>query len=583
MTADDPNPFGDSDSASDEPSVPSQVTETHSNSTATTICAADPPVAGPLVSTPLSEERLWELLNSSSQYTLENACQAMDGRLAEMLRFYATLHWGVVAQISSVDWMTHAAAQASLKSAEASRTVMEILGAREASLNVQISEMNAVIKSHQEMYDRLENWMQLALCSNEILTKEVNHGRSEYLLRERNRYLVRRVKRLEKANSSLSSRLRLEDMDPEALVLMVEDSQTRRALKALYKIGLEDGRDHDTLADDIARAKVRFAEIRADFSGFQCFHALKSGSEHSAAGGGNSYAAAVPSAPPSTEPAGSSQSPPVPPAHSPPASTPPAPPVSGGKQVKGKAKRRCTGPDDEDVDFGGGDSGEDAPEEGQKSRPSSKSSSQSSWSKPYSSKPSVPAPAQHKAGSAPKKVDVAVSDAESMSSPRVTPMRKAAMSSEFQSSFRLTEGSRSDIKSLTSESSPGQSAQSPSKSKKSHSQKTGAKARSGHSVSDEHVISVSSESESESSSDQDSSASEGSEAHEDEESELSKLRPESKCLEDLPNDTLDAPRQVRPPQILMQWILLRSPNPKPSLLQVPRLTPRPHVVVVRRS
>ncbi|OWY93546.1 hypothetical protein PHMEG_00037024 [Phytophthora megakarya] len=75
------------------------------------------------------------------------------------------------------------------------------------------------------MYDRLENRFQLALRSNEILTKEVNHGRAEYLvgiqafkkshenlhkilcrtdpkettltlkLRERNRDLVRRVKR----------------------------------------------------------------------------------------------------------------------------------------------------------------------------------------------------------------------------------------------------------------------------------------------------------------------------------------------------------------------------------------------------
>ncbi|OWY95429.1 hypothetical protein PHMEG_00034564 [Phytophthora megakarya] len=112
--------------------------------------------------------------------------------------------------------------------------------------------MNAVIKGHQVMYDRPENRMQLALRSNEILTKEVNQGRSEYLvgiqafkkshenlhkflshtdpkettltlkLRDRNRDLVRRVKRLEKANSALSSRLGLEDMDPEALVLMVE-------------------------------------------------------------------------------------------------------------------------------------------------------------------------------------------------------------------------------------------------------------------------------------------------------------------------------------------------------------------------
>ncbi|OWY91785.1 hypothetical protein PHMEG_00039492 [Phytophthora megakarya] len=135
---------------------------------------------------------------------------------------------------------------------DAAHKEVKLVKSREASLNVQISEMNAVIKSHQEMYDRLENRFQLAIRSNEILTKEVNHGRAEYLvgiqafkkshenlhklltltdpkestltikLRERNRDLVCRAKRLEKANSALSSRLRLEDMEPEALVLMVE-------------------------------------------------------------------------------------------------------------------------------------------------------------------------------------------------------------------------------------------------------------------------------------------------------------------------------------------------------------------------
>ncbi|OWY97559.1 hypothetical protein PHMEG_00031883 [Phytophthora megakarya] len=283
----------------------------------------------------------------------------MDGRLAEMMRFYATLHWGsnvrgrttfkrrqdaarsfegVLSCSDPVpaDALTEvrrelAAAQAFLNSAEASRTVMEnklfseqgaranaetwvqqisadrdaahkevkLVKSRETSLNVQISEMKAVIKSHQEMYGRSENRFQMGLRSNEILTKEVNHGHSEYLvgiqefkkshenlhklfsqsdpkettltskLRKRNRDLVHRVKRLEKANSARSSRLRLEDMDPEALVLMIEetlapDSQIRRTMKAVYKIGLEDGRDHDTPADDIARAKIRFAEVRAE-------------------------------------------------------------------------------------------------------------------------------------------------------------------------------------------------------------------------------------------------------------------------------------------------------------------------------
>ncbi|OWZ11022.1 hypothetical protein PHMEG_00016015 [Phytophthora megakarya] len=255
-----------------------------------------------------------------------------------MLRFYATLHWGpnvrgrttfkrrldaassfedVLSCNESVpaDTLTEvgrelAAAQAALKSAEASRTVIEnkvfaeqcaranaetwaqqvsvdrdaaykevkLVKSREASLNVQISEMNAMTKSHQEMYDRLETRFQLALRSNEILTKEVNHARSEFLVgilqevprettltlkhRERNRDLVRRLKRLEKANSALSPRLRLEDMDPEALVLMVEgleldkidwdtlspDPQTRHALKAVYRV-VEGNSDEEPPSD----------------------------------------------------------------------------------------------------------------------------------------------------------------------------------------------------------------------------------------------------------------------------------------------------------------------------------------------
>ncbi|OWZ07606.1 hypothetical protein PHMEG_00019979 [Phytophthora megakarya] len=514
----------------------------------------------------------------------------MDGRLAKMLRFYATLHWGpnvrgrtnfkrrldaaryfedvlLCSEPVPADTLTEverelAAAQASLKSAEASRTLMEnklfseqcaranaetwaqqfsadrdaaykeieLVKSREASLNAQINEMNGMIKSHLEMYDRLENRMQMVFRSNKILTKEVNHGLFEYLvgfqafkkshenlhkhqshtdpkettltskLRKRNRDLVRRVKRLEKANSSFSSRLRLEDMDPEPLVLMVEGFE----LDQIDWFG--DVRDHDTLADDIARTKVRFAEIRAE---------KQRKAEEAAA-------------------AGPSQSSTVPAAHSPPASTPPAPPVSGGKKGKGKTKRRRTGSDDEDVDFAGGDSGEDAPEKGREcsatppsattSQPQPKKPKASPFaspptpaekSQPSSSKPSVPAPAHHKAGSAPKNVDVTVSDAESMSSPRLTPKRKAAMSSEIRSPFHLAGLSCSDIQSLTSKSSPGQSVKSSSKSKKSRSKKTVAKAKSGRSSSDESVISVSSD-------------------------ELSKLRPESQCLEDSLDDITDA-------------------------------------------
>ncbi|OWY96280.1 hypothetical protein PHMEG_00033494, partial [Phytophthora megakarya] len=287
------------------------------------------------------------------------------GRLAEMLRFYATRHWGpnirgrttfkrrldAARSFEDVlscnepdppDTLTEvgralAAAQADLKSAEASRTVM-----KKKLFAEQRARANAETCAQQFSADR--DAAHLAIRSNEILTKEVNHGRAEYLvgiqafkrshenlhkilcqtdpkettltikLRERNRDLVRRVKHLEKANSALSSRLRLEDMDPEALVPMVEgleldkidwealssDPQTRQALKAVYQVGLEDARDHDTLADDIARAKIRFVGDPSSPAHGLClstFHSrfgtFKSGSKRSAAGGGNSNTTAV--------------------------------------------------------------------------------------------------------------------------------------------------------------------------------------------------------------------------------------------------------------------------------------------------
>ncbi|OWZ16587.1 hypothetical protein PHMEG_0009611 [Phytophthora megakarya] len=127
-----------------------------------------------------------------------------------------------------------------------------LVKSRETVLNAQISEINAVIKGHQAMYDRLENQLRLAHRGKEMLTKEVNQARSEYLvgvqvfnksydklhqllslthsskmtltlkLRERNSDRVRQVKRLEKAKSALVSALKHEDMDPEAVILMVE-------------------------------------------------------------------------------------------------------------------------------------------------------------------------------------------------------------------------------------------------------------------------------------------------------------------------------------------------------------------------
>ncbi|OWZ17199.1 hypothetical protein PHMEG_0008894 [Phytophthora megakarya] len=381
--------------------------------------------------------------------------------------------------------------------------------------------MNAGTTTHQEMYDRLESQIQLGHRSNAILTKEVNHARSEYLvgiqafkkfhknchkllsltdptettltleLCERNRDLFRRVKRLEKAYSGLGARLRLEDMDPEVLVLMVEgleldkvdwetmatDPQTRRALRAIFAL------------------KKQFCSGR---SRFQHYCDIKSSSEHPSVLGGRICAVIVfltfrgvfgHTCETVSVVDGLSS-------HSPPASTPPAPPVSGEK--KGKGKRQRTGSDDEGVDFGSGASGEDAPKEGsptKKSKPSPKSSL---------TKPSATAPAHGKPGSSPKKIDVASSAGQSAKSP-------------------------------------------PSKSKKSRSKKTGTKATPGYSSSDESVFSVSFESERESISDHNSSVSEGSEAHEDKASDLSMLRPKSQCLEDALDDILGAPAAQYPP------------------------------------
>ncbi|OWY97682.1 hypothetical protein PHMEG_00031732 [Phytophthora megakarya] len=517
----------------------------------------------------------------------------MDGRLAEMLRFYATLHWGPnfrgrtnfkcrldaarsfenvlsCSEPVPADALTEvggelAAAKVSLKSAEASRTVMEnklfseqcaranaetwaqqfladrdaahkdikLVKSREASFNVQISEMNAVIKSHQEMHDRLENRFQLAsgFKPSRSLTKNLHKLLCQTdpkettltsKLRERNRDLVRRVKRLEKANSALSSRLQLEDMDPEALVLMVEgfeldkidwetlapDSQTRRALKSFYKIGLEDGRDHDTLADDIAGAKVRFADIRAE---------KQRKAEEAAA------AAGLPAPPPLTV---SVRRPSTPATQDSSVSTPPSPVSSVPQSLvatsnpsafadsftfdhadwtssrhrcwiklksdatfgcacrtvtvkgKGKANRRRTGSDDEDVDvdFGGGDSGEDAPEKDSEcsATPSSATTSQPQPKKQKASPPASPPTQAEKS-------------------------QPSLKSSSKSSSSKPSSSKPSSSKPSVPAPAPGQSAKSSSKSKKSQPKKTGAKAKSGRSSSDESVSSVSSESESESS------------------------------------------------------------------------------------
>ncbi|OWZ06814.1 hypothetical protein PHMEG_00020886, partial [Phytophthora megakarya] len=219
--------------------------------------------------------------------------------------------------------------------------------------------MNAVIKGHQGMYDHLENRLQLAHRSNEIMTKEVNHARSEYLVgvqafKKSHDNLHKLLSLTDPTNSALGSRLRHEDMDAEALVLMVEDK--------------------DSLADDIARAKIPFPDLRVE---------KQRKAEEAAATAGRpsppplTFSVRKPSAPPvaqvvvtGVEPSSSSASftskpseeaklSAVSPHHSPPVSKTPAPPVSVVKTGKGKAKRQRNASDDGDVDFGGGDSGED--------------------------------------------------------------------------------------------------------------------------------------------------------------------------------------------------------------------------------
>ncbi|OWZ09421.1 hypothetical protein PHMEG_00017876 [Phytophthora megakarya] len=240
--------------------------------------------------------------------------------------------------------------------------------------------MNAVIKSHHEMYDHLENRMQWALRSNVILTKEVNHGRFEYLvgiqalkkshedlhkllshtdpkrttltlkLRERNRDLVRRVKRLEKANSALSfelAKIEWETLTPESQIrLRFAEMRAEKQYKA----------EEETAAAGLpAPPPVMVSsdfERSAGFGGSFCSVAdhftvallhvnWASGRRHRRWVHLKFCAVFC---------------------------------CTYRTITKGKAKRRRTGSDDEDVEFGGGDSGDDAPEEGPPANPSAESS-----------------------------------------------------------------------------------------------------------------------------------------------------------------------------------------------------------------
>ncbi|OWY92248.1 hypothetical protein PHMEG_00038825 [Phytophthora megakarya] len=106
-----------------------------------------------------------------------------------------------------------------LREATADREAAQIeakrIKGREIALHRQFSDMQATIHGHQDLYDKLENRLMLARAESAETT--LTHK-----LRVRNRELVSQNKRLQKTASSLGSRIRLDEMDPENLVLMIE-------------------------------------------------------------------------------------------------------------------------------------------------------------------------------------------------------------------------------------------------------------------------------------------------------------------------------------------------------------------------
>ncbi|OWZ00077.1 hypothetical protein PHMEG_00028814 [Phytophthora megakarya] len=271
----------------------------------------------PTASSTIKEAPAEEPTESSSQtptptgpsYTLENVCQAINGRLVEMFRFYATLHGG-----PNVFGRELAEAWVSLKSTESTSTILEnkLISEQCACANAEACAKQFSVDrdaAHKEIKFIRSQSTTNGASQHKYLTKEVNHAHPEYFvgvqvlqkshnlykllplidlsettlifnLGERNKDLARRVKHLEKVKTALGSRLRLEDMDSKALALMVEgleldkidwddmspDPQARCALRAVYKLGLSDGRDEGSLADAIARAKPS-SECRAGIDG----------------------------------------------------------------------------------------------------------------------------------------------------------------------------------------------------------------------------------------------------------------------------------------------------------------------------
>ncbi|OWY97131.1 hypothetical protein PHMEG_00032418, partial [Phytophthora megakarya] len=135
---------------------------------------------------------------------------------------------------------------------EAALTEAKRVKGREISLHQQFVDMQVTIEGHQEMYSKLENRLKLAHANSDALsrglktTREVfkrkiveyksSFDRLNALLllsdpedtpltqkrRARVRELVAENKRLQKIASSLRSRIRLDDMDPETLICMLE-------------------------------------------------------------------------------------------------------------------------------------------------------------------------------------------------------------------------------------------------------------------------------------------------------------------------------------------------------------------------
>ncbi|OWY93492.1 hypothetical protein PHMEG_00037102 [Phytophthora megakarya] len=135
---------------------------------------------------------------------------------------------------------------------EAAQIEAKRIKGREIALHRQFSDMKATIHGHQDLYDKLENRLMLARAESAELPKDLKIAREAYKreivaykasydrlhqllsltdpvettlthkLRVRNRELVSQNKDLQKTASSLPSRIRLDEVNPETLVLMIE-------------------------------------------------------------------------------------------------------------------------------------------------------------------------------------------------------------------------------------------------------------------------------------------------------------------------------------------------------------------------